>query len=114
MKPMKLSAGKAQEYYYQADPLFSVDGDHQWLGTGAKNLGLTGNVDYEKFSNLLNGMSPDGQTRLAGREADHGKYGALDVPISIPKSFSIMAMMNQDFRADLGKLLLNSAGKTTS
>jgi conjugative relaxase-like TrwC/TraI family protein len=110
MKPMKVSATKATEYYYQADPLYSLDVDHKWIGEGAKNLGLEGKIDYEKFTNLLNGMSPDGTLRLAGRESDHGKYAAVDMPISIPKSFSILAMLDPKFRTEMTKTLISSAG----
>lgn len=109
MKPMKVSAGKAEEYYYQADPLFSLDGDHKFIGDGAKALGLFGNVNYEQFTNLLNGMSPDGERRIAGREADHGKYAAVDMPVSIPKSFSILAIIDPVFKEELAKTLIKSA-----
>jgi len=108
MKPMKVSAAKAEEYYYQADPLFNLD-DQKFIGSGAANLGLTGNIDYEQFTNLLSGMSPDGDKRLVGREADHGKYAAVDMPISVPKSFSVLAMIDPVFRAELAKTLIKSA-----
>ena len=52
MKPMKVSAGKAADYYYQADPVFgdSSKGNGIWLGGGAEALGLSGTVDLEQFS----------------------------------------------------------------
>lgn len=44
-KAMKVSAGKAEEYYYEKDPICSKDGlgsNLTWLGTGAETLGLSG------------------------------------------------------------------------
>lgn len=57
MKPMKISADKASQYYYESDPLFRGDGqigsNASWVGRGAESLGLRDAVDLEGFNNLL-------------------------------------------------------------
>jgi len=108
MVPMKISADKAEEYYYQADPVFQLN-EHLWVGKGADNLGLKGPVDFEASSLLLRGLSPDDGYRLAGREADHGKNAATDIPLALPKSFSIVALFDQEFREGLKQALVDTA-----
>jgi conjugative relaxase-like TrwC/TraI family protein len=41
----------------------------QWWGEGAKALGLKGEVDVERFENLLRGFSPDGRTPLVQHQS---------------------------------------------
>lgn len=88
MKPMKVSAGQAENYYYSADPTFSLD-QQRFAGRGAEALGLAGQaVSGEAFSSLLRGYAPDG-THLVGK-ANHADNAATDTPLTAPKSFSIM------------------------
>lgn len=108
MNPMKISAGKAEEYYYQADPIFNLK-EHVWVGQGAENLGLKGHVDFEASSMLLHGLSPDGSQRLVGREADHDKNAATDIPLAIPKSFSLVALFDPEFREDMKQAFIDTA-----
>jgi conjugative relaxase-like TrwC/TraI family protein len=105
---MKIGADKAEEYYYQADPVFSLN-EHLWVGQGAENLGLKGAVDFEASSLLLRGLSPDGSQRLAGRESDHGKNAATDIPLALPKSFSIVALYDDQFREGLKQAFVDTA-----
>ena len=108
MVPMKIGADKAEEYYYQADPVFNLN-EHLWVGQGAENLGLKGAVDFEASSLLLRGVSPDGSQRLAGRESDHGKNAATDIPLALPKSFSIVALYDDQFREGLKQAFVDTA-----
>lgn len=108
MVPMKIGASKAEEYYYQADPVFSLN-EHTWVGQGAEHLGLKGNVDFEATSLLLRGFSPDGSQRLAGRESDHERNAATDIPLSLPKSFSLVALYDEKFREGLKQAFVDTA-----
>jgi conjugative relaxase-like TrwC/TraI family protein len=108
MVPMKIGADKAEEYYYQADPVFNLN-EHIWVGQGAENLGLKGAVDFEASSLLLRGFSPDGNQRLAGRESDHSKNAATDIPLALPKSFSIVALYDDQFREGLKQSFVDTA-----
>lgn len=108
MKPLKISASDAEEYYYQADPVFQLN-EHLWVGKGAENLGLKGKMNFEASSLLLRGLSPDGSQRLAGREGDHEKNAATDIPLAVPKSFSIVALYDPAFREGLKQAFVNTA-----
>ena len=114
MKPLKISAGKAEEYYYQADPVFGdgSKGNGVWLGEGAEELGLSGTVDLEKFTNLLYGMSPDGDSRLVGKAADHHKNAATDIILDFSKSMSLVALFDPKFREGLKHVLIDTAQHT--
>lgn len=92
MKPMKVSAGQAEGYYYGTDPVFSLS-DQKWHGAGAEVLGLAGKaVEGEAFSALLRGYTPDGQ-HLAGK-SNHADNAATDTILTAPKSVSIMMMQD--------------------
>jgi len=111
VKPMKVSASKAEDYYYQADPVYGdgSNGNGVWIGDGASELGLTGTVDLEQFNNLLYGMTPDGNNRLVGKEADHHKNAATDIPLSVSKSMSLVALYDPKFREALTKAFADTA-----
>jgi conjugative relaxase-like TrwC/TraI family protein len=105
MKPMKVSSATAQNYYFKMDPVFSADGmlggNAAWVGRGASTLGLSGGVELDAFNNLLFGRSPDGQTRLVGRENGpqaHHLHGATDIPLTAPKSFSVVSLYDPTLR----------------
>lgn len=105
MKPMKVSAANAAEYYYQRDPLFSRDdttgSNAVWVGRGASTLGLQGRVNLEAFNNLLYGYDASGGTRLVGRENGeqaHHRNAATDIPLSAPKSFSVAGLFDLSVR----------------
>lgn len=59
-----------------------------WLGSGAKPLGLEGEVDKTHFRNLLRGFSPDG-TRALVRNANAERRAGWDLTWSAPKSVSV-------------------------
>lgn len=105
MKPMKISADKASQYYYESDPLFRGDGqigsNARWVGRGAEAQGLRDAVDLERFNNLLYGKSPDGEVRLVGKESGlqaHHLNAATDIPLTAPKSFSVAALYDPALR----------------
>ena len=69
-----------------------------WLGEGAKQLGLTGEVKHDDLIAVLQGKLPDGTdlSKRGGREAD--RRMGTDLTLSAPKSFSILALCSGDAR----------------
>lgn len=71
--PVPIShAAKATEYVSHGAAEYAAEGGHapsEWLGRGAQALGLVGKVDPQHLSNLLRGLSPDGQSQLLARPA---------------------------------------------
>ncbi|WP_414552520.1 MobF family relaxase [Anabaena sp. CCY 0017] len=79
------------EGYYQ-------EGESRWSGLGAKKLGLSGAVDnQETFTNIVNGLSPDGNQKLCARRLDSSlRRAATDFTFSAPKSVSLQALVGGD------------------
>jgi conjugative relaxase-like TrwC/TraI family protein len=79
------------EEYYQ-------EGTSRWSGLGAKKLGLSGAVDNQEiFSNIVNGISPDGNQKLCARRLDSSqRRAATDFTFSAPKSVSLQALVGGD------------------
>ncbi|MGX5713909.1 MobF family relaxase [Sphingopyxis terrae subsp. ummariensis] len=85
--------------YYEADDYYAEGGlsPSEWNGKGAKELGLSGEVDRDAFRELLDG-------KVAGQQLGTVRDGQLehrpgwDVTLSAPKSVSIMAEVAGDRR----------------
>lgn len=91
-----VSAGQALSYF-EKDNYYSIgEQPSDWVGKGAEVLGLTGPVDNQAFSNLLNGKLPDGTEMQAGPGGE--RRAGYDLTISAPKSVSIMALVGGDER----------------
>jgi conjugative relaxase-like TrwC/TraI family protein len=113
-KAMKVAAGKAEEYYYEKDPIYGKEGlgsNLTWFGTGAEALGLSGKLNeangLEAFTNLLYGMTPDGSSRLVGHETgpkSHDKNSATDIPLTLSKSFGIVALEDPQAREAISRV----------
>lgn len=94
-----LSSASQAASYYEADDYYAEGGmaPSEWLGEGAGKLGLSGEVDREKFAELLEG-------RIAGHQLGTTREGKLehrpgwDITLSAPKSVSIMAEVAGDKR----------------
>ncbi len=96
-----LSIGKiaqGQHKYYERqvargeDDYYSGRGEApgEWMGAGARALGLTGRVSAEQFNALIAGNDPrDLTTRLRSSEQDP-KVAAFDLTFSAPKSVSVL------------------------
>jgi hypothetical protein len=92
------SAGQAASYY-EADDYYAEGGmaPSEWFGESAEKLGLSGEVDREKFAELLEG-------RVAGQQLGTTRDGKVehrpgwDITLSAPKSVSIMAEVAGDKR----------------
>ncbi|HWX98138.1 MAG TPA: MobF family relaxase [Solirubrobacteraceae bacterium] len=96
-----LSIGKialGQHRYYEqqvahgGDDYYSGRGEApgEWIGAGARALGLSGRVNAEQFSALIAGLDPrDPRVRLRASEHDP-RVAALDLTFSAPKSISVL------------------------
>ena len=92
--------------YYERDGYYArEDPAHReasvWAGKGADALGLSGPVDPEVFSGILEGTVPDGSGRRLGRRLGDGTIDhrpGRDVTFSAPKSVSIAALIGGDAR----------------
>ena len=86
-------------YYAQEDPAHREAS--AWAGKGADALGLSGSVDPDVFSDILEGTVPDGSGRRLGRRLGGGMIDhrpGRDVTFSAPKSVSIAALIGGDER----------------
>jgi conjugative relaxase-like TrwC/TraI family protein len=81
-----------KNYYHQ--------GKSRWSGLGAEKLGLSGAIDNEqKFTNVIEGLTPDGSEQLNARVLKQKeRRAALDCTFSAPKSVSLMALVGGDSR----------------
>ncbi|WP_045764095.1 MobF family relaxase, partial [Xanthomonas albilineans] len=86
--------GDAEDDYYTKDLDASA-----WQGKGAERLGLAGDVDRERFQQLLAGQIKPGIeiSRSAIRDDAKERIG-IDLTFSAPKSVSIQALVGGDDR----------------
>ena len=90
--------------YYERDGYYARDDPaHReasaWAGKGSQALGLSGAVDPENFTAVLEGKVPGG-SQLGRRDKDgniHHRPGR-DVTLSAPKSVSLAALVCGDHR----------------
>lgn len=95
-----LSSSAQVASYYEADDYYADGGvsPSEWQGDGARQLGLSGEVDREVFRELLDGRLPDGQQLGTTRSGKIEHRPGWDVTMSAPKSVSIMAEVAGDRR----------------
>ncbi len=97
MLTTKVITPKQGESYYAKENYYSTEESvkhSQWIGKGAKKLGLTGKVKPKDFKKLLYGQLPNGtsfRTRKTERKGYKERAG-LDCTLSAPKSFSILLL----------------------
>lgn len=94
-----LTSSAQASSYYEADDYYAEGGlsPSEWHGRGAEALKLSGDVDRDRFRELLDGKVGDQQlgTRRDG-QLEHRP--GWDVTLSAPKSVSIMAEVAGDRR----------------
>ena len=73
------------------------DAPARWVGAGAAELGLAGEVDNSVLAQMLEGHLPNGAD-LTGRGNKSVRRMGTDLTISAPKSVSIIALANGDER----------------
>lgn len=76
----------AREDYYLA----GGEPPGEWQGSGAETLGLSGQVEREQFSNLLQGFSADGKAQLVQNAGKENRASGWDLTFSAPKSVSVL------------------------
>jgi conjugative relaxase-like TrwC/TraI family protein len=88
-------AGTKASYYFN---YYSRDTNGQaiWYGKGAEYFGLYGTVEREKFSNLLNGFTPDKNIALVKNAGDPNRQAFWDLTFSVPKAVSVAWVMGSD------------------
>jgi conjugative relaxase-like TrwC/TraI family protein len=98
------SAAGASAYY--AGDNYYTEGqltEHsQWLGRGAKALGLEGKVDRSAFEAVLAGRLPDGTVIPDGARGEH--RAGFDLTFSAPKSVSLLVYVGGDERLNAAHL----------
>jgi conjugative relaxase-like TrwC/TraI family protein len=92
------SAAQATNYF-EIDDYYAEGGlsPSEWQGRGARELGLSGEVDRETFRELLKGQV-SGQQLGTVRNGELEHRPGWDVTLSAPKSVSIMAEVAGDRR----------------
>ncbi len=90
--------------YYERDGYYAKDDpDHHaasaWAGKGAEALGLSGPVDPNGFTAILEGRVPDGpQLGRRGKDGEFVHRPGRDLTLSAPKSVSLAALVGDDAR----------------
>jgi len=94
-----LTSSAQASSYYEADDYYAEGGlsPSEWHGKGAEELGLSGDVDRERFRELLDGQIGDQQLGTF-RQGQLEHRPGWDVTLSAPKSVSIMAEVAGDRR----------------
>ena len=94
----KVTDSKAAANYYGEVDDYYIQGQAptEWLGNGAAAQGLTGEVDKEDFTRLLEGTMQDGTQMTVG--GDGSRRAATDFTFSAPKSVSLQALVGGDDR----------------
>src|SRR5690349_9545848 len=72
---------KADAGYYLGDPSLGCE----WLGEGAKRLGLSGRPDYEHFKNLIYALDPHTGEQLTKYARTDDNIPGWDITTSVPK-----------------------------
>ena len=91
--------------YFDAGPAFGG----RWLGKGAEQLGLAGDVERDAFNKILNNRNPNDDSKLSERDRINRRVG-WDVTFSAPKSVSITFGLNGDL--DVVDALRESVNET--
>ena len=81
--------GRDKADYYLSDLALElpVAGPGRWLGSAASGLGLTGTVQADHFTRVLEGRQPRSGVLLGSGRAS---VGAFDLTFSAPKSVSVL------------------------
>ena len=93
------SAADAAGYYSSQDNYYFLDDlQSQWLGEGARELGLEGPVDLDTFTAVLHGKLPNGVGLGKDVQGSHVHRPGHDLTFSAPKSISMLILAGGDKR----------------
>lgn len=90
-----VAAGR-EEYYTG-----SGEAPGQWLGAGAAELGLAGEVAPGDLRTVLAGLAPDGRVLTAGRVDPARRVTGFDLTWSAPKSVSLLYALGEPDTTDV-------------
>ena len=97
---LSISSIKGDSGYYSHEDNYYVSGalDSRWMGDGAAQLGLRGDVKNADMDAVRQGILPDGSdlSRWVGEVNKH--RAGYDLTFSAPKSVSMMALIGEDKR----------------
>lgn len=97
---LSISSIKGDAAYYSHEDNYYASGslESRWMGDGAEQLGLKGEVANGDMDAVRQGMLPDG-TDLSRMVDGVNKHRAgYDLTFSAPKSVSVMALVGEDRR----------------
>ncbi|KAF6677106.1 MobF family relaxase [Pantoea sp. EKM20T] len=93
------SAADAAGYYSSKDNYYFLDDmPTQWMGEGARELGLEGPVDLDTFTDILHGNLPNGVVLGKEVQGTHVHRPGHDFTFSAPKSVSMLILAGGDKR----------------
>jgi conjugative relaxase-like TrwC/TraI family protein len=104
MSPGALNSAAAEQYFkehYSQDDYYTQGQTcvGQWVGKGAAELSLAGDVSRDDFAALLQGIHPADGRVLVPAASHNGQHAAgWDSVFSAPKSVSIQALIGGDHR----------------
>lgn len=103
MTVSNLSAGHAASGYYQSEGYYmdgasEADRSTEFYGQGAKEAGLSEQIDNDQFAALLDGQAPDGRLMGRIRDGEREHRPGIDLTFSAPKGVSIAALVLEDSR----------------
>ena len=101
---MIASIKDAHNQHYLVKDYYHSDNERPgiWIGSGAKKLGLNGEVDPQHMALLWKGYSPEGDKKLVQNAGSEGRRAAWDITFSAPKSVSVAwGVGDEDLKAKL-------------
>lgn len=85
--------------YDMASSYYTEAGTGTWQGTGAKFLGLAGEINPDAYHHLLRGRSPDGSQVFTGKKVSNSnRRVGTDFVFSPPKSVSLAVFLDDQPR----------------
>src|SRR5215471_6734829 len=104
LKHGSLNAAQAEDYFKNVYSIDDYYGEKQrvvgqWIGKGAADLNLAGDVIHEDFSVLLQGIDPHTGAVLVQKASGYDQHAAgWDAVFNAPKSFSEQTLIGEDHR----------------
>lgn len=97
---MSISTIAGDAGYYSSQDNYYVLGslESRWLGEGAENLGLSGQVLDAEMNAMKHGVLPDGSVLSRVENGKETHRPGYDLTFSAPKSVSMMALIGGDRR----------------
>src|SRR5476649_787966 len=97
---MSISPIAGDAGYYSSQDNYYVLGslESRWLGEGAENLGLSGQVLDAEMNAMKKGILPDGTVLSRVENGKETHRAGYDLTFSAPKSVSMLALIGGDRR----------------